>query len=518
MKVLATIRGSLVSLDICPASAGLLTFADLAAHLQTIFALGHCSSVFSTEKVFPPSQKLSEAPQGTVLMCTLEERRQKQSSGSALRIAKARNVYVSCDFSRKNEQAFEEQKDEFEEIINRLPPVKYLTSKPLTPSPLPIAQSKPQQVAEKIPQKAPELTKTASDSTRLLSVEAKLPPFRPQSEAKKVPSPPIVHKIQKSVAKNQNFAKISPKEREILDCSSDSDELETLPNLPLLNIENSLEVMARKQEEWRQIFEAGKPIFKPQEAKKEPPATFKPQEVKKEPLAPFKSEKASFAAPKKQEKAPQKILDAEGKINLNILSHAHISEMKKQLLGKKVYFRAIQGSEEAPEIGNETFATVKDVLSPSKLKVVNRETPADSEELDLNGVFSLRLEEPQSGSAGLAQKPERKKSEGEVSQEEKEAAKASKMEIEREVSFAEKIYRQVNFWFTDRNYFSDAHMQALVAQNDGKGLTFGELLEFPRLKKMEVNMEELRGALANYAHWKNCNFEISQGFVGKKKI
>lgn len=92
-----------------------------------------------------------------------------------------------------------------------------------------------------------------------------------------------------------------------------------------------------------------------------------------------------------------------------------------------------------------------------------------------------------------------------------ETSKVASSEIPK--SLCLKIYKQVNFWFSETNYVKDPFMKAHNNPKDNTMLV-SLLLSFPRLKKFTSDFRVLIGSLRLCQNHEGCNYEL----VGEDRI
>lgn len=71
------------------------------------------------------------------------------------------------------------------------------------------------------------------------------------------------------------------------------------------------------------------------------------------------------------------------------------------------------------------------------------------------------------------------------------------------------LVEQVNFYFSDKNYFKDAFLMEHI-KNDPEGMALEILLRFPRIAALQVSKEQVTGWLASHSKEKECNYFLAR--------
>lgn len=77
-------------------------------------------------------------------------------------------------------------------------------------------------------------------------------------------------------------------------------------------------------------------------------------------------------------------------------------------------------------------------------------------------------------------------------------------------SLKKKVYKQVNYWFSDQNYPKDPFFEQHTKTAD-KSLNIDLLLSFPRMKRLTHSLQFLTQVLLDCAQNPDCNYELLEG-------
>lgn len=81
------------------------------------------------------------------------------------------------------------------------------------------------------------------------------------------------------------------------------------------------------------------------------------------------------------------------------------------------------------------------------------------------------------------------------------------------------VGKQINYYFSDKNYFKDKFILDKVEKDEDNGMSIDDLLTFNRIKNFKVDKETLTDILKRYTEANNCTFKfIKNGKLVKKQV
>lgn len=173
------------------------------------------------------------------------------------------------------------------------------------------------------------------------------------------------------------------------------------------------------------------------------------------------------------------------RVDILALEALPLDAIKRKLQDKAISYRAIVEEESCPVISAERTALVTNVIDAQTLEV--REGSSAPHPLSLNTVYSLRVAAGPHSDGGCG------------------ATGCN--------SAVHALFKQVNFYFSAKNLARDEFMQAHLAQSNGEGMNAQLLLNFPRVRKMNLPLHVILNTLAAHQARPGVHYRLERNLI-----
>ena len=199
------------------------------------------------------------------------------------------------------------------------------------------------------------------------------------------------------------------------------------------------------------------------------------------------------------------------KINLDHLLKMQPLPRKLFLKDKQCWFISIELIGSVPSLGNKTFGVIEDILENEFITISIRLSSNETVSLPIGEIHELWINKNNTISDNITKSKSKDCKNINSKNEHTDSKQTNNF-------WMEKLYSSVNYYFSDKNYYSDKYIQA-HSNNEFKALPLVNLMTFTRVKSLKKSIEDVCRCLQNNSDRDGCNYAIIDSkYITKKEI